>query len=219
MLPPKGDADKERQRKTRRELLDILLKDQTQAASFTKIAWKPTAYEISDALDKMIEEESSFPIYQNETYSVIVRDCPVFSDSWPEMVWLSIRRAGPSAADGFDWREMQEIKNQLVGEGERRRWGMFPAESRLVDTANSRHMFCLHRREDSFAVRLCGAVSHRRYHINRQAATAGGSNMTVDWQMPDLSRPCEIHGRTVRYTGDPPRICVGNDDLRASDAR
>jgi hypothetical protein len=54
-------------------------------------------------------------------------------------VWLSIRRDDRKPI--FDWRDMQEIKNQLVGpecEGIQ----LFPAESRLVDTSNQFHIIC-----------------------------------------------------------------------------
>jgi|TARA_R100001163_G_scaffold52078_1_gene39455 hypothetical protein len=39
-----------------------------------------------------------------------------------------------------DWRDMQRIKNELVGE-EHEAVELYPAESRLVDTANQYHMW------------------------------------------------------------------------------
>ena len=41
-----------------------------------------------------------------------------------------------------DWREFQQIKNELVGK-EVEGIEMYPAESRLHDTANQFHIFCL----------------------------------------------------------------------------
>jgi hypothetical protein len=52
-------------------------------------------------------------------------------------VWLSIRRTDREPI--FDWRHMQQIKNQLVGD-ECEAVQIFPAESRLVDTCNQYHL-------------------------------------------------------------------------------
>lgn len=41
-----------------------------------------------------------------------------------------------------DWREMQRIKNELVGP-EIEAVELFPAESRLIDTSNQYHLWCL----------------------------------------------------------------------------
>lgn len=41
-----------------------------------------------------------------------------------------------------DWREMQRIKNEVAGE-EREAVELYPAESRLVDTANEYHLWVL----------------------------------------------------------------------------
>jgi len=54
------------------------------------------------------------------------------------LVILSIRREDRKAI--MDWRDMQWIKNQLLGP----EWGavqLFPAESRLVDTANQYYLY------------------------------------------------------------------------------
>lgn len=48
-----------------------------------------------------------------------------------------------------DWRELQDVKNALVGtEGEAVE--LYPAESRLVDTANQYHLFALAERGQRF---------------------------------------------------------------------
>ena len=59
-------------------------------------------------------------------------ECPI--------VQLSIRRLdrGPTR----DWRDFQRIKNQLVGP-ECEAIELYPAESRLVDTANQFHLWCV----------------------------------------------------------------------------
>lgn len=54
------------------------------------------------------------------------------------VVHLSIKRIDREPI--HDWREMQKIKNELVGE-EIEMWECYPKESQLVDTANQYHMW------------------------------------------------------------------------------
>jgi hypothetical protein len=54
---------------------------------------------------------------------------------------LSIKDLGRSAR--HDWRDLQRIKNELVGP-EFEAIELYPAESRLVDTANQFHLFVFH---------------------------------------------------------------------------
>lgn len=71
-------------------------------------------------------------VWKNEQYQVNVRH-------QGEFVHLSIKRNDKKPVR--DWRDMQAIKNQLVGpecEGVE----LFPAESRVVDTANQFHLWC-----------------------------------------------------------------------------
>lgn len=74
----------------------------------------------------------------NNRYQVqIWRD--VQPDGWPHlMIWLSVKRL--DKAPIHDWRDLQRIKNELVG-AEHEAIEMYPAESRLVDTANQYHLF------------------------------------------------------------------------------
>jgi len=72
--------------------------------------------------------------WRNELYQVAVRKCGEGS------VHLSIKRNDRNPV--HDWRDLQEIKNQLVGpecEGVE----LYPAESRRVDTANQYHIYCV----------------------------------------------------------------------------
>jgi len=55
------------------------------------------------------------------------------------LVWhLSIKRRDKEAI--MDWRDLQDIKNKLVGE-ETEAIQLFPAESRCVDSANQYHLY------------------------------------------------------------------------------
>lgn len=81
----------------------------------------------------MVEEIASSSYYRNRIYQVAV--------SYTEnraMAHLSIKRL--DKAPIRDWRDLQRIKNELVGpecEGVE----LYPAESRLVDMANQYHLW------------------------------------------------------------------------------
>lgn len=55
-----------------------------------------------------------------------------------ELHWLSIKRNDQRAV--LDWRHLQQIKTELVG-AENEAVQLFPAESRVMDTANQFHLF------------------------------------------------------------------------------
>jgi len=86
------------------------------------------------AIDRYIEDEiHGSKIWKNDVYQVAVRK------RGANLVHLSIKRIDRGTI--HDWRDLQEIKNQLVGpecEGVE----LYPAESRLVDTANQYHIWC-----------------------------------------------------------------------------
>ena len=71
--------------------------------------------------------------FLNDRYQVSVRRID-------HLVHLSIRNLDRSAR--HDWREFQQIKNELVGP-ENEAVELYPAESRLVDNANQFHLWCL----------------------------------------------------------------------------
>lgn len=56
-----------------------------------------------------------------------------------DLIWLSIKRLDKQPI--HDWRDLQRIKNELVGP-ECEAVELYPAESRLVDTANQYHLYC-----------------------------------------------------------------------------
>ena len=84
-------------------------------------------------------------VWRNDLYTVFVNrniltDQPVYDkeNNQVSICWLSIKRNDRQPI--FDWRDMQYIKNQLVGE-ECEGCQLFPAESRLVDGANQYHLW------------------------------------------------------------------------------
>jgi hypothetical protein len=77
-------------------------------------------------------------VLRNNIYTVVVEGCDVPPPMGP-MSWLSIKRNDRSPIR--DWRELQRVKNAIMGE-ECEAVELFPAESRLHDTANQMHLWC-----------------------------------------------------------------------------
>ena len=82
-------------------------------------------------IEELVRSVGSSKTYANETYCVQVRAVPPY-------IHLDITRRDSQPC--LNWRDFQQIKNELVGtefEGVE----LFPAESRLVDTANQYHLW------------------------------------------------------------------------------
>jgi len=100
-----------------------------------------------DQLKKMFEVEAEAEVYANDTYTVTKADAAqaqmvhVDADTgWPAMWYLSVKRNDQEVI--WDWRELQEIKNLICGE-DNEGMQLFPAEERVVDTANQYHLFVI----------------------------------------------------------------------------
>jgi hypothetical protein len=91
----------------------------------------PTVPEKLQLIEQAIQRMAAAATYRNDLYTVQIESCPPF-------VHLHIHRNdwGPCK----DWRHFQLIKNALVGE-ENEAVELFPAESRLVDTSNTYHLW------------------------------------------------------------------------------
>src|SRR5204863_7367216 len=88
---------------------------------------------------KMLEIQRAYSDghhWRNETYHVIVRSLGIgpLGHGWH----LSIKRHDREPVS--DWRDKQEIKNQLCGR-ECEGCEMYPAESRVVETSNQFHLW------------------------------------------------------------------------------
>lgn len=86
-----------------------------------------------------LSKEAGTP-YMNNRYMVHVRHCTPLVPEFPPLIHLSIKRLDKEAV--HDWRDFQRIKNEIVGP-EAEGVELYPAESRLVDTANQYHIWCL----------------------------------------------------------------------------
>lgn len=100
-------------------------------------------------------------VWMNDLYQVNMRRMPPPTEEWPAMVHLSIKRRDRSPVR--DWRHLQRIKNELVG-SECEGVELYPAESRLTDTANQYHIWVLaepgQRFPFGFSSRLVWSESH-----------------------------------------------------------
>jgi hypothetical protein len=91
--------------------------------------------------DIEVPNEGTATVYANSRYVVIKTTTSPTDSTFPPLVHLSIRRADRAAI--HDWRDLQRIKNELVGpkcEG----LEIYPAEERLVDSANQFHLWVFH---------------------------------------------------------------------------
>ena len=89
---------------------------------------------IQDAEDSKVRPGRRTGLWMNDRYTVQVYD------DGGDWFHLSIKRNDREPLR--DWRDLQWIKNQLVGE-EHDGIELFPAESRKVDSANQYHLFVL----------------------------------------------------------------------------
>jgi hypothetical protein len=91
-------------------------------------------------------------IWVNDEYQVNLSRMPA-QGGVPALVHLSIKRLDKRPAR--DWRDFQEIKNQLVGE-ECEGVELYPAESRMVDLANQFHLWVIEDPELGFPFGMNG---------------------------------------------------------------
>ncbi len=92
-----------------------------------------------EAALQQVERLRRQAVYMNERYQVSVEPIPApFGLDTGDVFWLSIKRRDRAAI--HDWRELQTIKNSIVGD-EHEAFEVYPAESRLVDSANQYHLW------------------------------------------------------------------------------
>ena len=80
-------------------------------------------------------------VFMSSEFQVNVRKVAI--TDWPPMLHLSVKRRDRAVI--HDWRDLQRIKNAIVGP-EHEAVELYPAESRLVDGANQFHLWVLAER-------------------------------------------------------------------------
>lgn len=111
-------------------------------ARFESLAKADTQGRTAADYRALYEQAMLGEMYRNSRYQVAVNRQIVDDGEGgvQEMVHLSIKRNDQKTI--HDWRDMQRIKNELVGP-ECEGIELYPAESRCVDTANQYHMWCV----------------------------------------------------------------------------
>ena len=122
----------------------------------TKMSWSDASALYDRELGKGAE------IWMNDTYTVFVHRKD--DTGW---IHLSIKRNDKEPVT--DWRDKQQIKNQIVG-SEHEALELYPAESRLIDTANQYHLWCM---SDPAHRIPCGWDQGRRTQTTEEAARSG----------------------------------------------
>lgn len=108
--------------------------------------WTPLRPATVHPDDDLYDPFSDGEVFKNSLYTVFRREMA------PGVVHLSIRRNDRTTAK--DWRDFQRIKNELCGP-EWEGLELYPAESRLVDSANQYHLWVLDRKiEVGYSTRL-----------------------------------------------------------------
>jgi len=92
-----------------------------------------------DDYEDLVKRYCKDEVWINDKYQVDVTR-GIKSPSWPDMIHLSIKLLTEDPI--HDWRDLQAIKNTLVGE-ENEAVELYPAESRLVDMANRFHLWVI----------------------------------------------------------------------------
>jgi len=102
----------------------------------------------------LVEENRQETVFRSRDWQVHIKAIPGAS-GWPSMLHLNCRRTDREA--NHDWRELQAIKNILVGP-EHEAVELYPAESRLTDTANNYHLWVLADTKARFPFGFTGRV-------------------------------------------------------------
>ncbi len=102
--------------------------------NWNNVKWTP--FEESEPAGNRPPAFTPDHVFTNSIYEVCVKYG--FAPGMGEYVHLSFKTHDRQAR--HDWREIQRIKNEICGP-EMEGVELFPAESRLVDTANQYHLF------------------------------------------------------------------------------
>lgn len=125
------------------------------------VQWIMSRFKVSqERAAQIIAENQQEDIWMNDLYQVSIHDCG-------DILHLSIKRRDKEVI--HDWRHLQEIKNLLVGP-ENEGVEIYPAESRLVDTANQYHLWVHKNPAFRFPV---GWHEGRHVATSAEAAQAG----------------------------------------------
>lgn len=122
----------------------------------------------------------------NNRYQVMIRESTDMEGRHVRV--LSIRRLDRKAI--FDWRDLQWIKNQLLGP-EEEAVQLFPAESRLVDTSNQYWLY-------SYPGARCGLGFEERVVSENISVTMPGHSASQQRPFAEHVRPPDLEEQEAR---------------------
>lgn len=103
-------------------------------------AWGEAQGYAPEVISKLIIDAEQAETWMNELYVATVHEAQVWVGTWPAMKQLSIRRVDRKVI--HDWRHLQQVKSDIFGE-EAEAVELYPSASRVVDTANSYHLWVI----------------------------------------------------------------------------
>jgi len=109
-------------------------------------------------ITEMMDATRSQTVWKNDVYTVFIEDAEkaeLKAPGFPDMFWVSIKRNDRQPI--HDWRDLMEIKNVLIGE-ENEACELYPAKSRMVDTANQYHLWVFKDKNMKFPFGFRGGV-------------------------------------------------------------
>lgn len=127
-------GQKSREKRQRREIKQA---EDAVTQAFNKRIWMPLVEE-SDKRHVSEDGMYEYSLWGNNHYTVGLEITHSTVEGNPDLIHISIHDHERSTR--HDWRDFQFIKNELVGP-EQEFMEIYPAESRLVDTANEYHLW------------------------------------------------------------------------------
>jgi hypothetical protein len=130
-------STREVQEVTGEEVIKQIMSGNTRRVEFRNEGdWTPFE-RVADLGDDMV--------FVNARYTVFVRECKWGGGDSPEVegLHLSIKRNDKDVMNSpDDWRDKMRIKNEIAGD-EAEGVELYPAMSRLTDSANQYHLWCI----------------------------------------------------------------------------
>ena len=117
--------------------------------------------------DKAEAEKAERNTWINDIYQVLIQEV---MDSKPALLHLNIRRIDNEPI--HDWRDIQAIKNMLVGP-ENEGFELYPAEGRKQDTCNKYHLYVFKSAADRINVGAFYRTVANKAWIGRQRPYVG----------------------------------------------
>ncbi len=109
-----------------------------QLEAFSRVSGLPREEVLS-----LVENQRANEIVRiNHVYQVNIRRNKPSDPAWPDIFHVSIKRRDRKPIGIEHFRDFQRIKNELIGE-ENEAVELYPAESRLADSANQYHLWII----------------------------------------------------------------------------